>query len=295
MRPKISIDLFTIFFFMVFFGAGVYYGNPITPILLFLALMLHETAHLIFAELFGYKVLEFKLTPLGGCLAIDTLMALHPVAEFIISAAGPFSNLLMAVAVWYLELLGIKSPWLDSWGRWNWLLGTLNLIPAVPLDGGRVLHSLLKKIVPVETGTSIVKTISQLIGGLFLSFGTIKIWTGHAGILDILTGIFLLYQAFHYQSPKMDSFWRMFEKRKKTFGGKGYAVLKPMLVKPDTQIRNIIQRCGGDEFLLFLINGPGKIDLITEETAWNLLINKGYDVTFKDFKGFQGSCQNSGK
>ncbi|MGE5604301.1 MAG: hypothetical protein ACM3YE_01260, partial [Bacteroidota bacterium] len=71
MRLKISIDPFTIFFFLIFFGAGIYYGNLLTVILLWLALLLHETAHLIFAELFGYQVQEFKLTPLGGCMVID--------------------------------------------------------------------------------------------------------------------------------------------------------------------------------------------------------------------------------
>lgn len=289
MLPKMSIDPFTIIFFIILFSAGVYYGNPLAVILLLLALMLHETGHWFFAELFGYKAQEFKLTPLGGCLVIDSLMALHPVAEFVIAAAGPFSNLLMAAGVWYLEFLGIKSSWLENWQQWNWLMGMVNLIPAVPLDGGRLLHALLKKIVAVETATVIVKVIGQFIGGLVLSIGMVKFWTGGVGILYILTGIFLLYQVFNYQSPKLDSFWKMFEKRKRIFSKKGYATLKPMLVRPDTLIRNILQRYGGDEFLLFLIKGRGKTDLITEEAAWDLLIKNGYNATFQEFERVSSS------
>lgn len=289
MLPKISIDPFTIIFFAILFSAGVYYGNPLAVILLLLALMLHEIGHWFFAELFGYKAQEFKLTPLGGCLVIDSLMALHPVAEFVIAAAGPFSNLLMVAGVWYLEFLGIKSSWLENWQQWNWLMGMVNLIPAVPLDGGRLLHALLKKIVAVETATVIVKVIGQFIGGLVLSIGMVKFWTGGVGILYILTGIFLLYQVFNYQSPKLDSFWKMFEKRKRIFSKKGYAILKPMLVKPDTLIRNILQRYGGDEFLLFLIKERGKTDLISEETAWDLLIKNGYNATFQEFERVSSS------
>lgn len=285
MGPKIRIDFFTIAFFLVLFSAGAYYGNLSTVILLWLALLLHETAHLIFAELFGYRVQEFKLTPLGGCMTIDALMAVHPVAEFVIAFAGPFSNLLMAGGVQYLGLLGIKSPWLDNWGQWNWLLGIVNLIPAAPLDGGRLLHALIKKITPVESGTTIIKTIGRFVGGFILTLGIIRLWTGRPGILFILTGIFILYQVNNYQSPKIDSFWRMSEKRKRTFGIKGYATLKPVLVKADAFIRDIIQRYGGDELLIFLINGPEEIRLVTEEKAWDLLIAKGYDATFKDFKG----------
>lgn len=286
MRPKIKISFFTIVFFMFFFGAGIYYGKPLTIILLLAALLLHETTHLIFAELFGYQVQEFKLTPLGGCMAMDDLMTIHPVAEFVIAVAGPFSNFLMVGAVWYLGLLGVKSLWLDNWAHWNWLLGTVNLIPAVPLDGGRMVHALLKKIVPLETGTIVAKAVSRSAGGLFLILGAIRFWTGRPGIIYILTGIFILYQVFNYQSPKLYSFWRMSKKRKKSFSIKGYANLKPVLVKPDALVRNILQRYGGDEFLLILVEGPEKIHLVTEEKVWKLFIDKGYNATFKDLKGF---------
>jgi hypothetical protein len=54
------------------------------------------------------------------------------------------------------------------------------------------------------------------------------------------------------------------------------------LVKPGILIRSILQRCGGNESLLFLINKPEGLELLTEETAWDLLINKGYHVTFPE-------------
>lgn len=282
MRPKISVSLFSICFFLLLFLAGIYYGDPLTVILLLLALLLHETAHLVFTEVFGYQVNEFKLTPLGGCLVVDSLMTLHPVAEFVIAAAGPFSNLLMVVGVWYLGFLGVEGSWLESWGKYNWLLGTINLLPATPLDGGRLLSAVLKKFFPIETATFITKEIGLFIGGFIFSVGLIKCWVGDAGTLYLLTGIFLLYQVVNYRSPKLESYWRMAERRKKFFSKKGYTHIKPILVKPGLLIRSILQRCGGNEPLLFLVNKPSGLDLITEETAWDLLINKGYEATFPD-------------
>jgi len=244
--------------------------------------MFHESAHLVFTEVFGYQVKEFKLTPLGGCLVVDSLMTLHPVAEFVIAAAGPFFNLLMVAGVWYLGLLGVKGSWLESWSQCNWLLGMINLLPVVPLDGGRILNALLKKFLSFETATFITKGIGLFIGGLFFGAGLIKRWVGDAGTLYSLTGIFLLYQVIYYQSPQLASFWRMAERRKKQFSKKGYAHLKPILVNPGVLIRTILQRCGGNELLLFLINKPGGLELLTEETAWDLLINKGYHATFPE-------------
>lgn len=295
MLPRISIGFFTICFFLLLFLAGINYGDPLTVILLLLALLLHETAHLVFAEVFGYQVKEFKLTPLGGCLVIDSLMALHPVAEFVIAVAGPFTNLLMVAGVGYLDFLGVKGSWLDNWGQCNRMLGIINLIPAVPLDGGRLLDALLKKIFSIKTAALITKGTGLFIGGFIFSIGVIKFWTGGAGTLSVLTGIFLLYQVINYRSPKLESFWRMAERRRKKFSKRGYAGLKPVLVKPGLLIRNILQRCGGDELLLFLINKPGSMDLITEDTAWDLLINKGYDATFQEGTFVQTTCQNSGK
>lgn len=295
MRPKIKLGLLAISFFLVLFLTGVYCGNPLTVVLMLLALILHETAHWFFAELFGYKVREFKLTPLGGCMVIDSLMALNPVAEFIIALSGPFSNLLMVAGVWYMELLGINSSWLDNWRQLNWLLGIVNLIPAIPLDGGRMLHALLKKITAADKAIAIVKGMGLFIGGFFLSIGVKKFFHDGVGVLYSITGFFLLYQICLYQSPKLDNFWSMSERRKKMFSKKGYAGLKPILVQPGSLIRNILLRYGGDEFLLFFIRKSGSIDLMTEETAWNLLIDKGYDVTFQELKVPQAACQNSGK
>lgn len=296
MGSKIKISLLTIGFFLVLFFVGVYCGNPLSVALLLLGLILHETAHWLFAELFGYKVREFKLTPLGGCMVIDSLMALNPVAEFVIALSGPFSNLLMVVGVCYLGLLGISNSLLDNWLQLNWLLGIVNLIPAIPLDGGRMLHALLKKITAADKAMAITKGIGLAIGGFFLSIGVKKFLTGGVGLLYSMTGFFLLYQVCLYQSPKLDNFWSMSERRKKILNRKGYAALKPILVQPGSIIRNILQRYGGDEFLLFFIRKPGSIDLMSEETAWNLLIDKGYDVTFQEVKQVpQVACQNSGK
>lgn len=296
MRPRINISLLTICFFVLLFLIGIYKGDHLTVILYLLALLLHETAHLFFAEAFGYQVKEFKLTPLGGCLVVDSLMALYPVAEFVIAFAGPLSNLLMVAGVRYLEFLGVKSSWLEYWGQYNWMLGIINLIPAAPLDGGRLLNALLKKIFSFDIATLITKGIGLFVAGFIFSIGLIKCWTGGAWILYFVTAVFLLYQVVNFQGPKLESFWRMAERRRMIFEKKGYAHLKPILVKPGILIRNFLQRCGGDELLIFLIKKPGGVDLITEETAWDLLINKGYEGTFEEENvPIQTACQNSGK
>ena len=289
MRFKVSVGFFTILFFILLLTAGIFYGNPLTIILLLLALALHETAHFLFAELFGYQVNEFKLTPLGGCLVIDSLLAVHPVAEFVIAAAGPCSNILMALGVAYLEFLGIRGFWLENWRQWNLLLGAVNLIPALPLDGGRMLHALLKKLTTVDSAAIIVKILSLLIAGLSFGIGLGKFGSGRGGFLYLITGCFIFFQVFNYQSPKLDSFWKMSEKRKQNLAKRGYAGLKPLLVKPDTLIRNVLRRCGGNEFLLFLVNESGSKRLIIEDAAWDLLISKGYGATFRDFNGLSGN------
>ena len=130
-------------------------------LLLFLCVMLHELGHSLVAQLFGVKVVDITLLPIGG-LARMTKMPDRPYQEFVMAAAGPATNIALAVALsvsrWRGSArsksfsLALSPELLDTFlsgtgGQTllallilnNILLAVFNLIPAFPLDGGRML------------------------------------------------------------------------------------------------------------------------------------------------------------
>lgn len=133
------------------------------PLILLATLVLHELGHALAARRLGIPILDIVLTPLGGMARLKGHIE-HGGKEATIAAAGPFTNLLLAAAC-YMALvvsgdagsLTLRETFLlevqgeglfgydpiQTFFCFNMLLGTLNLVPAFPMDGGRILRGLL--------------------------------------------------------------------------------------------------------------------------------------------------------
>lgn len=158
-------------------GAG---GEPadvaqrlVAPAVLVVTVLLHEMGHALVARRVGLEVIDVVLTPLGGMARLQGLME-DPAKEISVAAAGPGTNLVVAalaagpavafapaheLTLRHLFLLDDASI-LDSHAltmvlSFNLLLGTLNLIPAFPLDGGRMFRGLLTLRIGLLRGTRV--------------------------------------------------------------------------------------------------------------------------------------------
>lgn len=110
-----------------------------------LALGTHELAHLVAAKLTGVAVQEIRILPFGGSARMENPYRL-PLRQILpVAAAGPAANLLLAVCIAALAHWGLLEP--EKAGALvqpNLVLLAFNLLPALPLDGGRILFALLR-------------------------------------------------------------------------------------------------------------------------------------------------------
>ena len=108
-----------------------------------ISLMLHEAAHLIAARACGVRVEELRLMPFGGAALIGNVYALSPGRLFAVAAAGPVANLILILLSGALAQWGAASPAAAlALTQPNLTLMLFNLLPALPLDGGRMLYAL---------------------------------------------------------------------------------------------------------------------------------------------------------
>ena len=109
------------------------------------ALLTHELAHLVVGRGFGLEFRRIHLLPYGGVAEIDNLYAADPPVVAVTALAGPVNNLLLFVASYGLMELGWLAPPAGQWMlRVNLFMALFNLIPALPLDGGRMVQALLR-------------------------------------------------------------------------------------------------------------------------------------------------------
>lgn len=124
-------------------GALKYVAGLAFPVLLYGSVLLHEASHAIVAKRLGYPVSSITLHFLGGMTSIEG-EAKRPREEFLIAVVGPLTSIAVgAVALLLLPVTpdGLTRLAMEGLAGANLLVGVLNLVPGLPLDGGRVLKA----------------------------------------------------------------------------------------------------------------------------------------------------------
>jgi Zn-dependent protease/CBS domain-containing protein len=181
----------------------------ISTILLFVSVLLHELAHSFVARARGLPVKSIVLFIFGGVSNIEQ-EAHSAGTEFLMAFVGPLTSLLIGALCYGLFFLTQSShsllvPVLEYLGFVNLLLGVFNLLPGFPLDGGRVLRSIIWKITgSAYTATRAATIVGQIIAYLFILLGIWLFFTGNTfnGLWFGFIGWFLLSSA---QSVRMQS------------------------------------------------------------------------------------------
>jgi Zn-dependent protease/CBS domain-containing protein len=174
----------------------------ISALLLFVCVLVHELAHALVARAHGLTVKHITLFLFGGVAHLEEEMK-RPGIELQVAAVGPLASLLLAFVAFLLgqPLRGTGSPAeavLDYLVVSNVLLGVFNLIPGFPLDGGRVLRSIIWKVTGnVRQATRIASYVGQGFASAFLLLGIVGVFTGNVlgGLWTVFIGWFLLKAA----------------------------------------------------------------------------------------------------
>jgi Zn-dependent protease/CBS domain-containing protein len=131
-------------------GLGLlkYVAGLAFAVLLYLSILLHEASHAISARHYGLPVNSISIHFLGGATEIGG-EARTPRAEFVIAVVGPLTSLAVGVAslgLWYVLPDGLLRLTVQGLAVANLVVGALNLVPGLPLDGGRVLRAAVWKV-----------------------------------------------------------------------------------------------------------------------------------------------------
>jgi stage IV sporulation protein FB len=169
---------------------------------------LHEFGHALTAQYFNSKVSNITLLPIGGVANLQR-MPDKPMQELLITVAGPLVNFVIALILLPLMLFlmtvefgrfpsdasllwstmgepGLTNLIAFLFGA-NLALGIFNLLPAFPMDGGRILRALLAMTMPYVRATQIAVTVGRLFAGL------LAIWGLMSGNISMLLIAFFVY------------------------------------------------------------------------------------------------------
>ena len=166
-------------------------------LMVFACVLLHELGHALAARRYGIRTQDIVLLPIGGVARLER-MPEKPSQELVVALAGPAVNLLICTVL--IFILGWRGEPLENARLQGSLLGSLlvvnalmvgfNLVPAFPMDGGRVLRALLAMYMPFARATRAASVVGQ---ALALAFGLIGLF-GHNPML-VFVGLFVFLAA----------------------------------------------------------------------------------------------------
>jgi len=179
-RIHFTFLLFLIWIFAANYAAGgkvAALTSTVFIVLLFGCVLLHEFGHILTARAFGIATPDVTLLPIGGVARLERIPE-EPYQEFLVAIAGPAVNVVIAFALvgfagasvdpQHLAAVGSDSvSMVDRLAIVNIFLVLFNLIPAFPMDGGRVLRALLAIPLGFVRATQVAATIGQALAFVF--------------------------------------------------------------------------------------------------------------------------------
>jgi len=267
------ISFFLIFIWILYLvqGESDYWGQLafyiVCYILLFTCVLLHELGHALTAQRYGIQTRRITLLPIGGVAQLEGIPE-KPGQELVIAIAGPLVN--VAIVILLLPVFLLTGTFSDitsdnsslSFAQnllvtvlfANGILVIFNLIPAFPMDGGRILRALLAKRLDYTKATLIAARTGQVIAVLFILSG-VSNWLGlthwQLGFTLPFIGVFVLIGA--------QAEYRMVQARHPHSGLFVKDVMQQNFysISPNETLKDVVR----------IISGADRSDIIVTETG----------------------------
>ncbi len=225
---------------------GIGLGQATQTVVYVVSLLLHEAAHATAARALGYEMERVELYPFGGRADIPGIELSGALGEAVIAAAGPLANLVALAAATALWRLGFADA-----GRVRMIVDAnlamlaVNLLPAFPLDGGRVVRAALSRRLGFSRASSAALQMTGLICLLLLAAGGVLQLLGFPGWqLAVLSVV--IYSAQRREAARVPlARWALWLRGQEELRAGGILPLQSLAAGEAAQIRHVLSRLFG--------------------------------------------------
>jgi stage IV sporulation protein FB len=220
----------------------------------FAIVIVHELGHVFVARAYGYRVREMVVLPFGGVAKLEHgAMGWNPRHEVAIAIAGPLNNLLMIVVAVGLQALGWWSEALTEFFiKGNLLIGFFNLLPALPLDGGRILRAATSRKEGFWAATEVSIRVSLGIATVLVVVGLLSLWVGALNVTYLTLGGFLLLSAWELRKGMKADLVRFLDAKRRE-KRKDVLPVRSLAVPGTMRLRQVIERFAPDRYHLIYV------------------------------------------
>lgn len=235
-----------------------------------LSVLLHECAHGFAAALLGCTPTSIEITPLGALMRLEDEAALPPGRRLAMLLAGPAASLLLCWTALLLTRCGIIGRHAGQLlFMTNLSILLVNLLPALPLDGGRVLALLLSLCLSADSVRRAMRSLGMIFGCACIALNLLLTWKMGGWNLSLAcAGCFLMYAACTGTTTAALAELRAFMDRKLRLEQRGCMGCRVVAVTESLTLRGAVGALAPSLYTLFLLIQPGTmrcLGYVTEE------------------------------
>jgi len=230
-------------------------GYLLEALILLGSLVAHELAHLAVAWVLGIRVDDLAITPFGGMVRLDSTLEADPQAEASVALAGPFQSFFLASLA--LAFTG-SSIWDQKLMRFffevNANLAMFNLIPALPLDGGRALRGLLTQRWGYRRVTGWM-VCSGRACGLAMAVIAVLIFSvgGQIYPTPLVGGLFIALTADREVTDVAFRSYQLFLRKRKRLSSQRILSAGHLVAQASTRLGEVVEHLGARRYHLLLV------------------------------------------
>lgn len=256
-------------------------------LLIFTAVLWHEAAHMLMAAGLGYQVRQIELLPFGAMARIERLADAGAASEIMIAAAGPLASMGLAVLCYIAaQQVGNWQEVLTFYMEVNLMLAGFNLLPALPLDGGRILRAILTCRRDYREATAIVVTMSHITSAMLLGLAGAAYWLYNTiNLTMVIAAGFLLLTARTENNLAGFRAMRILANKKAELINCGIMPASHLTAMESAPIREVIRLLGSEEYyIVHVVDQNFKLcGALTETEIWEGLLKKGIKARICEF------------
>lgn len=238
-----------------------------TAVVLFLLVVLHELGHAAVAHHLGYTVEEVLLLPFGGVAKLGYgRIGFAPRHEALIAVAGPLVNLVMtgfalvlrAVHVWSASFTHLVNT-INLW------IVIFNLLPALPLDGGRMLRAARSRRIGYLQATREATRMAFVLATVLVLLGVVSFWAGYPHLGALILGVFLLLSAWEQRRQSRMEAVRFLDAKRRQRWARPQTV-RALAAPEEATIRDVVERFAPDRYhMVYVLDEQRMVRTVLEE------------------------------
>jgi len=269
--------------FLFLLGVYIWLGLGSYLAVVLLSLIAHELAHLVVIRSFDLRVSEVELLPFGGVARLEDLVENDPYVESTLAMAGPLANFALA-ALFHFTGWGQNAELGGLFLETNLVLGLFNLLPALPLDGGRLWRAHLARRVGFQQASVRLVLTGRIVALLLLLVGLLAGLLGSFWPNLFILGGFLFLAAGREKRETMFVIMRQLMEKGELIQSEGVLPAVELVALENLPLREVLRRFAPHKYHLVLtVNEELQPQSsLPEKELLEALFRYGPEVTMKD-------------